>query len=149
MTDSKFDEVLFIMLSEANIDDSYSISHVMERKWDRFREGYFKFFTEMAFHTKCHIKFDAGEDYGRNIHAHFVVLVQNDELWRFNSRLPSFKPSSRWKYRTLDIRRWKDGFNTYGYVRNSHRWVGTLTACPKYYNRCRNGRCDNLIRRIA
>lgn len=103
-----------------------------------------KFIRDLSFKTKTHVKPLIGYEDGDNSHAHLILLVPEDELEIFQSRIVDFVPWKSWRFKTLDFQPFVEGVgNPYSYVLNKHNALLPECFCPKKYSACRKGKCSH------
>lgn len=150
--------VLFITLTQRNGTSK-------EVLWERAEH----FYKVLSNFTKSHLVCGRGYETG-NTHEHAVAAVPEDEVERFWKKAAEFDPtkiaSGNWitpeqaealkdteggvgdkwvqEVRVFDKAREQAAFR---YVLEKHTpvdsWNSRTHYCPKYYGRCRKGRCEH------
>ena len=133
----KYTEVLWVFLSEPN-------GTVISRQFI----DYCRFFWQLSKHVKCHIHWRAGIEDGKNSHGHFIVSVPVDRKEYFTRRMQTFKAWKSWRFRTLSVKEWETGHQTYGYTVGKHDDYGFRVECPRTERKCRRGNCGHIIKAV-
>lgn len=133
--DREFVERLFVTLTAKNGMPHKALGRMAD-----------KFCQALSYRTRCHVYAARGADRGKNSHEHIIILVEKEELDRFNKRFPAFNSSKAWRY-VHQVEPFEHSLkeNAYTYTLVKHEpveeEVGKSFFCPLYYNRCKKKNC--------